>query len=149
MGTIKSISALQWRVPGLRRLYLSVAKSYANRDGVIQRGPAKGLRFNAGQSSSPGFLLGTYEPALQDIFASLIQPGMVVYDAGANVGFLGVLAARLAGPAGRVICFEPLPANVEAIEHNIALNSFGNVTVIPEALCGIPGFQRCGMGTPC
>ncbi len=68
------------------------------------------------------------------MYASFLAPGMVVYDVGANVGFLAVLAARLVGPTGRAICFEPLQRNAEAIRHNAALNSFRNITVIPQAL---------------
>ena len=110
------------------------ARSYGSRDDVIRRGPAKGLGFNRGLARNAGFVLGTYEPEVQALYASLLAPGMTVYDIGANVGFLAVLAARLVGPAGHVVCFEPLPANAEAIEHNAALNAFANVTVIREAL---------------
>ena len=131
---VKSISALQWRSLWFRKAYLLAARSYGSRDDVIRRGPAKGLGFNRGLARNAGFVLGTYEPEVQALYASLLAPGMTVYDIGANVGFLAVLAARLVGPAGHVVCFEPLPANAEAIEHNAALNAFANVTVIREAL---------------
>jgi FkbM family methyltransferase len=134
IGVVKSISALQWRAPWLRKAYLLAASRYTGRDGVIQRGPAQGLRFNSGPACNAGFLLGTYEPCVQEIYAALIRPGMTVYDVGANVGFLSVLAAKLAGSHGRVICFEPLPANADAIEHNCSINGFQNMTVIREAL---------------
>src|SRR5271157_1161817 len=95
VGLVKRISALQWRSPLFRKAYLLAARSYGNRDGIIQRGPAKGLRFNTGLARNAGFLLGTYEPEVQTLYASLLDPGMTVYDIGANVGFLTVLAARL------------------------------------------------------
>jgi FkbM family methyltransferase len=50
------------------------------------------------------------------------------------VGFLAVLAARLVGLDGHVICFEPLAANIEAIRHNTAINSFANISIVPGAL---------------
>lgn len=134
MGVVKRVSALQWRSPYLRRAYLLFARSYGSRDEHIRRGPAKGLSFNLGLARNAGFVLGTYEPAVQTVYAALLEPGMTVYDVGANVGFLAILAARLIGPEGQVVCFEPLPANVDAIQHNAALNAFSNISVIREAL---------------
>jgi FkbM family methyltransferase len=119
--------------PLLKRSYDGLTSSFKNRDGVIASGPAKGLRFNAGQSDSR-FLLGTFEPALQEILASHLRPNMTFYDVGANVGFLAVLAARLVGNSGQVHCFEPLPANVEQIRHNAGLNGFSQIAVHPAAL---------------
>jgi FkbM family methyltransferase len=37
----------------------------------------------------------------------LCQPGDVVIDAGANIGYMSLLAARAVGPTGRVIAIEP------------------------------------------
>lgn len=107
-------------------------------EGVIQRGPARGLRFNAGDSAA-GFLLGTHDADVQAALATLLRPGMVVYDVGANVGFTAVLAARLVGATGRVVCFEPLPANARQINHNASLNSFSHVAVRQEALGTMDG----------
>lgn len=115
-------------------MYLVAARKYTGRDGIVQRGAAKGLKFNAGAARNAGFLLGTYEPEVQRIYTSLIKPGMTVYDVGANVGFLSMLAAKLTGPGGKVVCFEPLPSNADLIEHNAALNSYENVSVRREAL---------------
>jgi FkbM family methyltransferase len=119
--------------PLLKRSYESLTASFKNRDGVIASGPAKGLHFNAGQSDSR-FLLGTFEPALQEILASHLRTNMTFYDVGANVGFLAVLAARLVGKGGQVHCFEPLPANVEQIRHNARLNGFSQIVVHLVAL---------------
>ena len=118
----------------MRRLFLKTAQRNRGRDDVIKRGAAKGLLFNAGESRNLGYLLGTYEPEVQKLYSALVKPGMVVYDVGANVGFLSMLGAWLAGPTGHVFCFEPLPSNADAIRHNIQLNAFENVTVIPFAL---------------
>jgi FkbM family methyltransferase len=45
----------------------------------------------------------------EQLFAAFVQPGDVVYDIGANRGATALLFARLAGPAGAVCAFEPLP----------------------------------------
>ncbi len=121
------------RSPLFRDSYQRMASSLKDRDGVVVAGPSQGLRFNPGQSDSR-FLLGTFEPAMQKTLASCLQPGMVFFDVGANVGFLSILAARLVGGAGQVHCFEPLPANAEQIRHNADLNQFPNVVVHQVAL---------------
>jgi FkbM family methyltransferase len=63
-----------------------------------------------------------------------VRPGQVVYDVGANIGFFTILCARLVGPEGRVFAFEPMPANVATLRHNIAMNGLENVTVVEKAL---------------
>jgi FkbM family methyltransferase len=104
-----------------------------NRDGEIQHGAGRGLKFNPGRANA-GYLLGTSEPQVQGAFAELIRPEMTVYDIGANVGFFSVIAARLVGPAGHVVSFEPLANNADRITHNARLNNFAHVDVRLEAL---------------
>jgi FkbM family methyltransferase len=132
---IQTISAARWRHPWLKRGLEWIGDQIRNRDGVIQHGLSKGLLFNPGPSQ-PGFLVGTSEPGVQRMLATFLKPGMTVYDGGANVGFISILAARLVGPGGRVFCFEPLPSNSDRIEHNACLNGFDQITVRREALGG-------------
>src|SRR5579884_3509307 len=80
--------------PWLRRGLDWFRDALRNHDGVIRHGVANGLLFNTGPSNV-GFLLGSAEPEVQMIFQRLIRPGYVVYDIGANVGFLTIIAARL------------------------------------------------------
>ena len=40
-------------------------------------------------------------------YERLVRPGHVVLDVGANMGAPALPLARLVGPTGRVICFEP------------------------------------------
>ncbi|KAJ9506154.1 hypothetical protein QJQ45_002433 [Haematococcus lacustris] len=49
-----------------------------------------------------------------------LQPGDVVLDVGANLGFTSLLAAKAVGPSGRVISLEPLPAAAAAAATNFA-----------------------------
>jgi FkbM family methyltransferase len=69
----------------------------------------------------------------------LVKPGSVVYDIGANVGFLTVISARLTGSSGRVFAFEPLAGNIRCLEHNIRLNGFDHVDVTECALADRDG----------
>ena len=91
------------------------------------------MRFNGGQSAV-GFILGTHDLDVQYAMSRLIQPGMTVYDIGANVGFTAILAARQVTASGRVICFEPLAVNATAIRHNAQLNGFAHVEIVQTAL---------------
>ena len=130
---IHAVSHSRHRYRWLKRPIDWLGSLIHHQDGTIQRGVGKGLRFNPGPTNAE-FLLGTIEQDLQRALSTLVKPGMTFYDAGANVGFVGVLASRLVGPQGQVICIEPLPANVKWIEHNIRLNGFSQMSVRAEAL---------------
>jgi FkbM family methyltransferase len=130
---IKAVSHAQWRNSLFKHGFDWCADQMRDRDGVIQQGIGKGLRFNTGRSNA-GYLLGTSEPNVQEALATLLRIGMTFYDIGANVGFYSVIGARLVGPTGRVIAFEPLPENAERATYNARLNSLANVTVRREAL---------------
>ncbi len=77
---------------------------------------------------------GTLEPPVQEALRRLLAPGDVFYDVGANVGFFTILGARLVGPEGRVIAFEPVPACARAVANNIALNEFAHAEIREEAV---------------
>ena len=79
------------------------------------------------------YWLGTYEPELQSAVAELVKPGMVAYDVGANIGYISILLRRRAGENGRVFAFEALPANLERLRQNLALNGLGTQVQVVEA----------------
>jgi FkbM family methyltransferase len=141
VSLIRFVSRNQWRSRRLRQICVWGAGLVKQRDGVILHGAGKGLKFNVASSHS-GFLLGSHETEVQEVLAAALRPGMVYYDVGANVGFFAVIAARLLGPTGRVICFEPLPENFRQIEYNARLNGFTNISVRCEALGGSDRSER-------
>ena len=59
--------------------------------------------------------------------AAHIQPGMTVLDIGANQGLYGLFFARLAGPAGQVVSFEPDDLLYSALRENVDHNEPGTV----------------------
>ncbi|MFZ0547269.1 MAG: FkbM family methyltransferase [Candidatus Promineifilaceae bacterium] len=107
-------------------------------DVVIQTGVGKGLWINCDRSNS-AYGLGDNEMVVQRVFESQLQPGDVLFDVGANIGFFTVISAKLVGPQGHVYAFEPLPDNFSALSHNIALNDFSNVTLINSAVADESG----------
>jgi FkbM family methyltransferase len=102
-------------------------------DITIPFGQCAGLRFNAA-GSAPSFALGTSEPEVQAALAGILTPGRIFFDIGANVGFYTVLGAKRVGSDGHVYAFEPLPANVAALNRNLELSGLTGVTVIPHAV---------------
>jgi len=85
---------------------------------------------------------GTLEPPVQEALRRVLAPGAVFYDVGANIGFFTILGARLVGPAGRVVAFEPVPACARAVARNIELNDFAHAAVREEAVGARSGVAR-------
>jgi FkbM family methyltransferase len=59
---------------------------------------------------------------------------MTFVDGGAHIGYFTCQAARLVGPRGLVLAFEPAPRNFELLRANVWRNGFGNVVCFPWAL---------------
>jgi FkbM family methyltransferase len=99
---------------------------------TIRHGLARGLKRRGGL----GFLVFSAPPLTREerFLTSLDLTGHTVYDVGGYQGLYTLYFARAVGPAGRVICFEPIPANQRAIEANVALNGFQHVELRPVAL---------------
>lgn len=114
---------------------------FRNRDVEIAKGYAKGLLFRAGRGN-PEYIFGTYELPVQEKLASLLKPGMVFYDVGANIGFFTIIAANIVGPNGKVYAFEPLLENTEVVRHNVSINHFPQVQVFQKAVTSTSGKER-------
>lgn len=99
----------------------------------ILQGQLRGKKWVVG-AGEHGYWLGSYEMRKRIAFEGEIQPQMVVYDIGANVGFYSLLAAHLTGPEGKVYAFEPLHRNVEFIRRHAALNRFANIEIFEAAV---------------
>jgi FkbM family methyltransferase len=65
------------------------------------------------------FTTGVYDLSVSEILARLIEPGDTVVDAGANVGYMTLLAGIAAGPAGRVVSWEPHPELFSVLQQNV------------------------------
>jgi FkbM family methyltransferase len=126
-----------------RRWSDSVADRLRGRDVTVLDGLAKGLVFNSGRSNvGYTYAHGALEPDSEQAILTVLQSGMTFYDIGANFGWLSLIAARIVGPQGKVLSFEPLDENAHIVEHNIRANKFVNVTVLPIALGNNDGPAR-------
>jgi len=69
------------------------------------------------------------EPRERRFLRAQVEPGMVVFDVGANLGFYTLLLAGRVGPQGRVHAFEPDPLSCELLRRraNIRSNIRSNI----------------------
>ena len=115
----------------------------------ILRGPLRGMRFILGAGAGAGGGASVYfnlvEPDQTRRVVEALRPGQVFFDVGANVGYYSLIASRLVGNGGRVICFEPLLDNVGHLYRHVRLNHLHNVDVLPVACSsgiGMTSFVR-------
>ena len=100
----------------------------------VAAGTLKGCPVLLNLKTEKSFWLGTYESQLQAALGEFLHMGVTVYDVGANIGYMTLMIAHATGHSGRVFAFEALPANVERIRKNAALNRLTNVTVVSAAV---------------
>ncbi len=94
----------------------------------IPFGPNKGLRIYMSFDVSPRMWFGIDEPWLARSALEHIQPGDVVYDIGAHVGYTCLLYAQRVGDEGAVHAFEILPyVEKEFLQRTIGANRFSNI----------------------
>ena len=118
-----------WEYRRLQRYLLGVLfRLEKDRIVVTRAGPA-GQRFRMRLSwqAHTSCVLGIYEPEVIRALQDHIRVGDTCLDVGGHVGYLTIIMARLVGPTGRVVAFEPVSETFEALQENVGLNSLENV----------------------
>jgi len=100
----------------------------------IASGPLRGVWLVASWHDYPAGLAGRTERPLLDWFARHVRPGDTWLDIGAHYGYTAFALARLVGPSGRVVTFEPVPSTAGCVDQGRVLNGFTQVTVLPFGL---------------
>ena len=106
----------------------------------IFHGPLRGRRWLIATRSS--FFRGTYEVGQTRAFAASVKACDVVYDVGAHYGYYTLLASDLVGPLGKVLAFEPSPANLSYLRTHVAINECRNVSIMETAISNYEGKAR-------
>ncbi|MGI5122241.1 FkbM family methyltransferase [Marinactinospora thermotolerans] len=75
---------------------------------------------------------GWWEPGTVKVMKRVVEPGMVVFDVGAHVGYYTTLLAELVGADGHVHAFEPHPGNFQVLQRNT--RALSNVTIVNTAV---------------
>jgi FkbM family methyltransferase len=78
-------------------------------------------------------------PELKFLKDNMIQPGDVILECGAHHGCSAIVLSHWVGDQGKVIAFEPLPANAEIIRKNLEMNGIENVTLEAKAVGATSG----------
>ncbi len=84
-------------------------------------------------------MYGVWQRPLTVFIDSMLKPGDVFIDVGANIGYFSIVAASAVGPKGRVHSFEPDPHNFELLTLNRRLNGFAHIVCHRFALADRPG----------
>jgi FkbM family methyltransferase len=92
------------------------------------------MRLDLRNPTHRAFVTTRYEQHVLRFMTRTVRPGWWIVDGGAFIGYFTLLLARLAGPSGRVVAFEPVPAIAARLEENLALNELWNVRVERLAL---------------
>jgi FkbM family methyltransferase len=77
---------------------------------------------------------GLFEPNLTYFISSVLKPGDVFIDVGANIGYFTMLAAKCVGASGKVYAIEASPSTYELLIANLRLNEVKNVEAINMAV---------------
>lgn len=78
---------------------------------------------------------GVFAPVTTRLLLAAVQPGMVVLDVGAHVGWFTMLLGKRVGQKGRVIAFEPVACYRRELQRHLAQNDLqARTTVMPFGL---------------
>jgi FkbM family methyltransferase len=105
-----------YAVHGLRATIGRTDRQIAVRDGItFDLDLAEGIDFSI-------YLGGMFERNTARALTRLVKPSALVLDVGANIGAHTLRLARLVGPQGRVLAFEPTEFAFRKLRRNLALN---------------------------
>jgi FkbM family methyltransferase len=111
---------------------------------LLEKDCRHGKFYYAGTDELVGYSLDTYGEFSEfevEVFRKTLRPGDTVIDVGANIGAFTIPMAKLVGPDGAVIAFEPGKTNAEILRKNVAANGLDNVVeVFEEAASNKKGF---------
>jgi FkbM family methyltransferase len=68
-----------------------------------------------------------FEKEETDYVVSVLKKGDVFIDIGTNIGLFSLVASKIVGDKGKVICFEPSPSTFSRLVENVQLNDFKNI----------------------
>jgi FkbM family methyltransferase len=111
----------------------------------IPHGPGKGLLMSIAPRFDTHYLEEGYESKVQHLLAQHLKPGACLYDLGANIGFFSILATNLVGKSGKVVAFEPEPANAEILRATAKKNDLPQLQIVEAAVWSSSGtveFER-------
>ena len=96
------------------------------------------------------FWMGYYSQDVIQVIKQWLRPGMTFVDVGANIGEISLIAAKIVGPQGRVLAFEPIDALADRLQEHVDRNGLRHVRVVRMGLSDQDGtaliYDSCGQG---
>ena len=134
------------RTGGFRSVSYFVNRWILQRPFLLARSPDFDLKLKVKTEDVVGRHLYKYqihEPELSAFLARELsfEPGDVIIDIGANIGWYSLIFERLVPDDVNIFSFEPDPLNFQLLEHNLQLNAATKVTAIQKALSNEDGEQ--------
>ena len=87
-------------------------------------GPLGGMLMKINLKWEREFVYGKFEFEVGKAIQDYVKRGDIVYDVGAHVGYFTLLFARLVGPKGQCLGFEPNPEVFRRLQSNIRMNKW-------------------------
>jgi FkbM family methyltransferase len=119
MKTVHKIAAARMAyraIHGARAMLGRTDHQVVARDGIrFDLDLAEGIDFSI-------YLVGVFERRTARALNRLVEPSSLVIDIGANIGAHTLRLARLVGPHGRVLAFEPTDFAFQKLQRNLGLN---------------------------
>lgn len=70
-----------------------------------------------------------FEREETDYLTKILKKGDFFVDIGTNIGLFSLIASKIVGDEGKVLCFEPAPLTFSRLRENISLNDLKNVDI--------------------
>lgn len=70
----------------------------------------------------------------QNLVKTLVKPGMIAFDVGANLGDYSILLSQLVGESGKVYTFEPTSSIFEQLENRLNSQGLNNINIFKKAV---------------
>ncbi len=131
------------RIPLANRVFYFMYRNLGRRENI--RVEAEGVTMSLDPRSTLTrtlVLKNSYEEGTTGLIKSLVKPGMIVMDVGANIGYYSLIMAGLVGEGGKVFAFEPAPDTFSFLTENIGINSAYNVIPLRMAASDFSGTAR-------
>ena len=100
----------------------------------VRSGLGSGLILSVDPRYEAQYTAGQHENYLLQCLASHLRRGQVLYDVGAHIGLISLVAARLVGPEGKIFAFEADLENSARILHHARINRLPQIEVIHSAV---------------
>jgi FkbM family methyltransferase len=70
-----------------------------------------------------------FEKDETDYMCKVLKKGDVFIDIGSNIGLFSLIASKIVGDEGKVLCFEPSPLTFSRLKENVTINNFNNLDI--------------------